>query len=100
MRLKFFKDKKRRNSFRLKELHFQKLKSVSSNKRLSLLVRISATLSKTTRFSRNCSLTRIRNRCFITGRSRSVSSKFKVSRIIFRDFVIKGLFSGVRFSVW
>jgi len=100
MRLKFVKDKKRRNSFRLKELQFQLSKSVSSNKRLPILVRVSATLLKTTGFSRNCSLTRIRNRCIVSGRSRSVFSKFKVSRIIFRDFVLKGLFTGVRFSVW
>lgn len=42
--------------------------------------------------------TKIKNYCIITGRSRGLYRKFKVSRIAFRDLGIEGLFFGLKKS--
>jgi len=43
---------------------------------------------------------RIRNRCVITGRSRSVSRFFKISRIQFRELSSVGKIPGIFCSSW
>ena len=42
------------------------------------------------RLPRNSSATRLRNLCAITGRSRSVYRKFKISRIKLRELALDG----------
>jgi small subunit ribosomal protein S14 len=49
---------------------------------------------------RNSSATRIRNRCEITGRPRSVYRKNKMSRIAMREYGSKGLIPGLVKSSW
>ena len=49
---------------------------------------------------RTSSKTRLRNRCTITGRPRSVLRQFRVSRIVFRELAWKGLLAGVTKSSW
>jgi len=44
--------------------------------------------------------TKIKNYCIITGRPRGLYRKFKVSRIIFRNIGIEGLFFGLKKSSW
>lgn len=43
---------------------------------------------------------RLRNRCEITGRSRGVFRKFKLSRIKFRELAHQGLLPGVSKASW
>lgn len=43
---------------------------------------------------------RVRNRCQITGRSRSVYRRFGISRITLREYAHKGLLPGVRKASW
>nr|YP_009968192.1 30S ribosomal protein S14 [Cyanidiococcus yangmingshanensis]QMX77293.1 30S ribosomal protein S14 [Cyanidiococcus yangmingshanensis] len=43
---------------------------------------------------------KVRNRCVLTIRSRSVFSSYKISRIIFRQKAITGLLIGVKKAVW
>jgi small subunit ribosomal protein S14 len=43
---------------------------------------------------------RIRNRCQLTGRSRAVYRKFKLSRIKFRELAHQGLLPGVAKASW
>ena len=43
----------------------------------------------------NISICKIRMRCIINGRSRSVSSKYRLSRFYFKYFARKGLLNGV-----
>lgn len=43
---------------------------------------------------------RFSNLCIATGRSRSVFTKFKVSRIILRDLSAKGYFFGLKKASW
>ncbi len=49
---------------------------------------------------RNSAETRVRNRCLLTGRPRGVLSKFKLSRIKFRELALKGQIPGVTKSSW
>jgi small subunit ribosomal protein S14 len=49
---------------------------------------------------RNSSATRIRNRCELSGRSRSVYRKNKLSRIALRELGSKGLVPGLVKSSW
>jgi small subunit ribosomal protein S14 len=49
---------------------------------------------------RNSSPVRYRNRCSVTGRSRGYYRKFGVSRIVLREFALKGLLPGVVKASW
>ena len=49
---------------------------------------------------RNSSLTRVNNRCVLTGRGRSVHRFFRLSRIKFRELASQGLLMGVCKSSW
>lgn len=49
---------------------------------------------------RNASPVRIRNRCFITGRSRGYLRQFGMSRICLREQAAKGCVPGLRKSSW
>ncbi len=52
------------------------------------------------KMSRNASRVRLRNRCQLTGRGRGMLSKFKLSRICFREMANKGLIPGVFKASW
>ncbi len=49
---------------------------------------------------RDSSPTRSRNRCQITGRSRGVLRKFKVSRIMLRELALAGQIPGLKKASW
>jgi small subunit ribosomal protein S14 len=49
---------------------------------------------------RDSSATRSRNRCQITGRSRGVLRKFKISRIKLRELALAGQIPGLRKASW
>jgi small subunit ribosomal protein S14 len=49
---------------------------------------------------RNSSKTRIRNRCWKTGRPRGVFQDFGLSRHVFREMAHQGLLPGVTKSSW
>jgi small subunit ribosomal protein S14 len=51
-------------------------------------------------FSRDSSLTRVRNRCVVSGRSGSVLSDFRLSRIRFRELALRGKLPGVKKASW
>ena len=50
--------------------------------------------------NRNSSLTRVRNRCVLSGRGRSVHRFFRLSRIKLRELACQGLLQGVCKSSW
>lgn len=52
------------------------------------------------RLPRNASPTRLRNLCALTGRSRGVYRKFKVSRIKLRELALEGKVPGMRKASW
>ena len=76
-----------------------KLKAIIADKKRPLEERFAATL-KLAEMPRNSSATRIRNRCEITGRARSVYRKNKLSRIALRELGSKGLVPGLVKSSW
>ena len=49
---------------------------------------------------RDASPTRYRNLCALTGRSRAVYRKFKVSRIMLRELALQGKVPGMRKASW
>ena len=49
---------------------------------------------------RDASPTRVRNLCELTGRSRSVYRKFKISRIKLRELALQGKIPGMRKASW
>ena len=76
-----------------------KLKAIIADRKKPMEERFAATL-KLAELPRNSSATRIRNRCEITGRPRSVYRKNTMSRIAMRDFGSKGLIPGLVKSSW
>ena len=77
----------------------QKLKEVVMNKELAAEERFQATL-KLAAMPRNSAKIRIRNRCKLTGRSRSYYRKFGLSRVELRDLASFGEIPGLVKSSW
>jgi small subunit ribosomal protein S14 len=76
-----------------------KLKAVANDESLSLEERFQARL-KLAELPRNASLTRVRNRCEVTGRPRGVYRKLMMSRIALRELGSLGLIPGLVKSSW
>lgn len=57
-------------------------------------------LYKKTFYGRYGSIPRIRNRCILSGRGRSVYKKFNISRIKLRELASHGMLPGVRKASW
>ena len=76
-----------------------KLKAIARDKSKPMEERFAATL-KLAELPRNSSATRIRNRCEMSGRPRSVYRKNKLSRIALRELGSKGLVPGLVKSSW
>ena len=76
-----------------------KLKAIIADKKRPMEERFAATL-KLSEMPRNSSATRIRNRCELSGRARSVYRKNKLSRIALRELGSKGLVPGLVKSSW
>jgi small subunit ribosomal protein S14 len=49
---------------------------------------------------RDAAITRVRNRCAMSGRPRAYLRQFGLSRIAFRDMALMGLIPGVRKASW
>jgi len=94
---KLKKDQQRRLSFNKQELSWIFFKSLYLNKHLSLKLRSKffEKRFKQRKLNYYGSLTKIRNRCVLSGSSHSVIKKFKMSRMCLREQVFKGNFPGV-----
>ena len=76
-----------------------RLKAIADDKKVDQEERFAARL-KLAELPRNSSKTRIRNRCELTGRPRSVYRKFKLSRIALRELASTGQIPGMVKSSW
>ncbi len=76
-----------------------RLKAVANDESLDDTERLMARL-KLAEVPRNGNPTRVRNRCELTGRSRAVYRKFRLSRIMLRELGNKGLIPGLTKSSW
>lgn len=91
-------EKRKKTVEKYRELRAE-LKKKSVDPSLSDEERFEATL-KLQALPRNASPIRVRNRCELTGRSRGYISKFKLSRIAFRELSLSGMIPGVTKSSW
>ena len=73
------------------------LKLYNSEKSFNLKIELHSKLQK---LPRNSSKTRIRNRCWKTGRARGVFRDFGLSRHVFREMAHQCLLPGVTKSSW
>jgi small subunit ribosomal protein S14 len=78
---------------------WERLREVARDKTIPAEERFDAQL-RMAELPRNTNPTRIRNRCELTGRSRAVYRRFKLSRVILRDLISIGLIPGVTKSSW
>jgi len=77
------KDRRRRILFSLYERRHNVLLSLVQNQALSSIIQMHA-YRALIYLPRDSSITRMRNRCTLTGRSRAIYSQFGISRLIFR----------------
>jgi len=49
---------------------------------------------------KNSSITKIKNKCLISGRNRSVFRKFRLSRMFFKNLGVCGYINGLRKASW
>ena len=76
-----------------------RLKTLANDDKLTMEERFEARL-KLAKLPRNSAAGRVRNRCEVTGRPRSVNSKTRMSRIALRELGSKGLVPGLVKSSW
>ena len=93
------KNNRRRKMSQKFEARRVKLKTVIYNRELTPEERFEATL-KLAALPRNGAKIRIRNRCEVSGRSRGVYRKFKMSRIALRELGSQGLIPGLTKASW
>lgn len=99
MKILIEKDKKKR--FLTKKYEFKRLllKYIIFNQTLDSYYRVQAQylLNK---LPKNSSRVRIKNRCILTGRAKSVYKKFRLSRIMLKNFGLIGLIPGLKKASW
>jgi len=75
------------------------LREKTKNINLTMEERLEA-VQKLSDMPRNSSETRLRNRCYLSGRPRGFLRKFGLSRIAFRELALRGEVPGVMKSSW
>jgi small subunit ribosomal protein S14 len=76
-----------------------RLKAMADNDSLPMEERFAARM-KLAELPRNSSKVRVKNRCELTGRSRSVYRKFRLSRIALRELASSGQIPGLVKASW
>jgi small subunit ribosomal protein S14 len=92
------REKKRiklQNKYALKRINLLKKYQTTDNFNMKLEIH-----SKLQKLPRNSAKTRIRNRCWKTGRPRGVFQDFGLSRHVFREMAHQCLLPGVTKSSW
>nr|YP_009310477.1 ribosomal protein S14 [Pyramimonas parkeae]AOT98962.1 ribosomal protein S14 [Pyramimonas parkeae] len=92
-------DQYRRKLFSKNEVKRLLYKAIAKDMSLNKKIREKAAC-KLMSYPKNASITRLRNRCIITGRSRGIYQKFKLSRLNFRRLAVKGLIPGIFKASW
>lgn len=93
------KNNRRRKLAKQFEAKRARLKAIQRDLSLSREERFQATL-KLAQIPRNASMTRVRNRCGLSGRPRGFYRKLQLSRIALRDLANNGLIPGMVKSSW
>ena len=93
------KDKSRRQLYKKQQLKRIGCKSIIQDLSLPARIRIQFT-QRLNALDKNGSITRIRNRCVLSGRARGVYRFCRLSRISLRNLASQGLLMGVAKSSW
>ncbi len=93
------KNERRRKLVKKYAGRYARLKATADDESVDETERLMARL-KMAEIPRNANPTRVRNRCELTGRSRGVYRKFRLSRIMLRELGNKGLIPGLTKSSW
>ena len=93
------KDNKRRKLVLKNESKRLEYKSIINNLSLPKQVRYKY-VYKLNNLNKNSSKIRVRNRCILTGRGRSVYSFCKLSRLKFRELAAQGKLIGITKASW
>jgi ribosomal protein S14 len=84
MKYHILKDRRHRILYYYYEMRRNVLLSLIQNLSLSSRILIKAYNALLTNIPRQSSITQVRNRCTLTGRSRAIYTKFGISRLMFR----------------
>jgi len=84
MKYHILKDRRHRILYYYYEMRRNVLLSLIQNISLSSRIRMKAYNALLTNIPRQSSITQVRNRCTLTGRSRAIYTKFGISRLMFR----------------
>lgn len=93
------RDKKRRTLHAKYEKKRLVLKTIIKNRLLTTRTRLLASFYLD-KLPKNSSYVRIHNRCIITGRSRGIYRRFRLSRIKVRDFINDRMIPGLTKASW
>ena len=86
-------------NFLKKKVNFESKKNIIKEKNLKNFVILKKN-KENKLLPRNSSITRVKNRCILTGRGRGIYSFFKLSRIKLREMAHMGLLPGITKSSW
>lgn len=95
---RYYNDTKKRNLYKKTEVLQKVLKVLSLYNNLKSYSTLVVSKLFYLNFLKNSFKSRVHNYCIITGRSRGVYRKFRVSRIILRQLGSEGLFFGLKKS--
>ena len=95
MKILYTKDKNRRSLFSLLEKKRIILIYIINNLKISKDIREYAYI-QLKNLSNISTITKIKNRCVLSNRSRAVYRKFKLSRIFLKKYALQGLVMGVK----
>jgi small subunit ribosomal protein S14 len=96
MKYKIVLDNYRRELFKKKEIERISLKiGIRLKNKLKLY-----SITKLSKLNKNSNLSKIKNRCFISGRSKSIYKKISLSRIKLRELILFGLQVGFKKISW
>ncbi len=95
MKFLLLKDRRRRIRYSMYEHRRNVLHSILENRKLSSAIRAQAYRALIL-IPRDTSITRLRNRCTLTGRPRAVYRNFGLSRLRFRKLAFEGQLVGVK----
>lgn len=96
MKSKILTDKKKRLLFKKNEL---KRLSIKVGNRLNTKLKLKNFI-RLFNFPLNSSFTKIKDRCFVSGRAKAIFKKLKISRIKFREIATNGNLIGFTKSSW
>lgn len=93
------RDATRRRKYKDNEIKRQTLLSIYHNRHVSVSVR-QRVMEELQILDRNSSLTRIKRRCVVSGRSHGVLRRYRLSRLVFRREALQGNIPGVFKASW